>query len=106
MAVNRFTGSLAGILSACVCLTAVTVGVDAGASGQAGTQAPPTAARGAVPTPDPTKPQKLDIQTGTKARYRVTEQLAGISFPSDAVGTTESITGAMIVNPDGSFAAE
>ena len=57
------------------------------------------------PPPDPTKPQKLEITQGTKARYRVTEQLAGISFPSDAVGTTETITGAIIVNPDGSFAA-
>jgi polyisoprenoid-binding protein YceI len=42
---------------------------------------------------------------GTKARYRVREQLAGISFPNDAVGTTESATGTLIVNPDGSIDA-
>jgi polyisoprenoid-binding protein YceI len=59
--------------------------------------------RGAPP-PDPTKPHKLEIAAGTKARYRVQEQLAGINFPSDAVGTTETITGAIIVNPDGSIA--
>ena len=62
-------------------------------------------ARGGAPAPDPTKPQKLEITTGTTARYKVTEQLAGISFPSDAVGTTQAVTGALIVNPDGTFAA-
>lgn len=75
--------------------------------GQAGTgaQTPPPAARGGAPPPDPTKPHKLEIVAGSKARYRVTEQLAGVNFPSDAVGTTEAITGAIIVNPDGSMAA-
>ena len=59
--------------------------------------------RAAVPPPDPTKPAKLTLTTGSTARYRVREQLAGISFPSDAVGTTESVTGAIVVNPDGSL---
>jgi polyisoprenoid-binding protein YceI len=63
------------------------------------------AQRGGTPPPDPTKPHKLEITTGTKARYRVTEQLAGISFPNDAVGTTEAVTGSMVINPDGTFAA-
>lgn len=57
----------------------------------------------APPPPDPTKPQVLTLTTGTRARYRVTEQLAGISFPNDAVGTTDAITGAIVLNPDGSF---
>lgn len=61
--------------------------------------------RGGPPPPDPTKPHKLEIAQGTKARYRVTEQLAGISFPNDAVGTTEAITGAIVINPDASIAA-
>ena len=61
---------------------------------------------GAAAAPDPKKPQKLEITTGTRARYRVTEQLAGISFPSDAVGHTEAITGAIIINPDGTIAPE
>jgi len=60
---------------------------------------------GGPPAPDPTKPQKLEITQGTKARYRVTEQLAGISFPNDAVGSTEAITGSITINPDGSVAA-
>jgi polyisoprenoid-binding protein YceI len=66
----------------------------------------PAGGRGGPPPPDKTKPHKLEITTGTKARYKVTEQLAGISFPSDAVGTTEAITGAIIVNPDGTIAPE
>lgn len=66
----------------------------------------PAGGRGGPPPPDKTKPHKLEITTGTRARYKVTEQLAGISFPSDAVGTTEGITGAIIVNPDGTIAPE
>jgi polyisoprenoid-binding protein YceI len=58
-----------------------------------------------VPPPDPTKPVKLEIAEGTTARYKVREQLAGISFPSDAVGTTQSVTGTVVLNPDGSIDA-
>jgi len=61
--------------------------------------------RANVPPPDPTKPHKLEITTGTTARYKVREQLAGISFPSDAVGTTQGVTGAIVVKPDGSIDA-
>ena len=59
----------------------------------------------AMAAPDPTKPAKLTITAGSKARYRVREQLAGISFPSDAVGTTEAITGSIVVKPDGTIDA-
>ena len=61
--------------------------------------------RSMAPPPDQTKPAKLTLVTGSKARYRVREQLAGISFPSDAVGTTDSVTGAIVVNPDGTIDA-
>lgn len=61
--------------------------------------------RSNVPPPDPTKPAKLEVAEGSRARYRVREQLAGINFPSDAVGTTESVTGTIVVNPDGSIDA-
>jgi polyisoprenoid-binding protein YceI len=68
---------------------------------------PPGGGRGRAmaPPPDPTKPAKLDITDGTTARYKVREQLAGINFPSDAVGTTTAVTGTVIVNPDGSIDA-
>lgn len=89
------------------------------ALGQTSTQAQPAASQGAspsgtqaaagarptVPPLDPTKPHKLDITDGTKARFRVQEQLAGINFLSEAVGTTEAVTGTIVVNPDGSLDA-
>jgi polyisoprenoid-binding protein YceI len=37
----------------------------------------------------------------SEARYRVREQLAGISFPSDAVGTTHAIEGSLSLNAQG-----
>jgi polyisoprenoid-binding protein YceI len=46
---------------------------------------------------------RLDIAEGTKASYRVKEQLAGINFPDDAIGTTESVTGSLVLAPDGSI---
>jgi polyisoprenoid-binding protein YceI len=70
---------------------------------QSGPPAQPGQRRASAPAPDQTKPQVLTVTTGTRARYRVTEQLAGISFPNDAVGTTEAITGTIVLNPDGSF---
>jgi len=57
-----------------------------------------------APPPDPTKATKLEIAEA-KARYKVREQLAGINFPSDAVGTTETVTGTIVVKPDGSIDA-
>ena len=47
---------------------------------------------------------RLEVGTGSRAEYRVREQLARLNFPNDAVGTTESVTGAIVINPDGSFA--
>jgi polyisoprenoid-binding protein YceI len=70
-------------------------------------QAPPAGraqgARQMAPPPDPTKPAKLEVIEGTTARYKVREQLAGISFPSDAVGTTQAVTGTIVINPDGTL---
>jgi polyisoprenoid-binding protein YceI len=59
-------------------------------------------ARGGAPPPDPTRPARVELIEGTVARYKVREQLAGISFPSDAVGTTTAVTGGLVLNPDGS----
>jgi polyisoprenoid-binding protein YceI len=73
-------------------------------AGGAPTGGPQGPGRANVPPPDPTKPAKLDISEA-KARYKVREQLAGINFPSDAVGTTESVTGTIVLNPDGSVDA-
>jgi polyisoprenoid-binding protein YceI len=35
---------------------------------------------------------------GNEARYRVREQLAGLSFPNDAVGVTAAVTGEIVVD--------
>ena len=56
------------------------------------------------PPPPPTAGAKLDIIEGSSASYRVTEQLAGIDFPNEAVGTTTGVTGTIQILPDGSLA--
>lgn len=38
---------------------------------------------------------------GNEVRYRVREQLANLSFPTDAVGTTTAITGTLAFGPGG-----
>ena len=43
---------------------------------------------------------------GNEARYRVREQLANFEFPNDAVGATSVITGAIVVDSDGSIVRE
>lgn len=43
---------------------------------------------------------------GNEARYRVREQLANIDFPSDAVGTTSAVTGAIVIGADGRIVKE
>jgi len=40
---------------------------------------------------------------GNEARYRVQEQLANVSLPSDAVGVTSAVTGQLVVNADGTL---
>jgi polyisoprenoid-binding protein YceI len=59
-------------------------------------QAPPQG--GPPPKPGPVQ---LDIQDGSTASYRVTEQLAGVSFPNDAIGMTPAVTGTIALNADG-----
>lgn len=46
------------------------------------------------------------VPEGSEARYRVREQLARLSFPSDAVGTTKALSGQIVVNPDGTIVSE
>ncbi len=42
----------------------------------------------------------------SEARYRVREQLAGVSLPSDAVGKTNAITGQIVGKLDGTIVSE
>ena len=46
---------------------------------------------------------KLEVIDGSTATYRVREQLAGINFPSDAVGTANAVSGTLVIKADGSI---
>jgi polyisoprenoid-binding protein YceI len=52
--------------------------------------------------PPPVGPVTLEVAPGTRASYRVTEQFVGISFPNDAVGSTDAVTGTIRLAADGS----
>jgi polyisoprenoid-binding protein YceI len=66
--------------------------------------APAGRGRAPLPTFDTSKPAKLDL-VEAKGRYRVQEQLVGLSVLSDAVGTIETVTGTLVFAPDGTFAS-
>lgn len=44
--------------------------------------------------------------SASKASYRAHEQLVGRTLPSEAVGTTNSVTGSLVLAPDGSIVAD
>jgi polyisoprenoid-binding protein YceI len=46
------------------------------------------------------------IASGTEADFRVREQLARLSFPSDAVGKTSAVTGSIVIGEDGKVVSE
>ena len=55
-------------------------------------------------SPAPGEARRIRLVTapdGNEARYRVREQLANIEFLSDAVGKTSAITGAIVIEDDG-----
>ena len=66
-------------------------------------QAPPGGRAGGPPAapPPPPFPSKCDFIDGTTARYKVGEQLVGIPFPSEAVGSTQAVTGTIVLAADG-----
>ena len=53
----------------------------------------------------PAGPTRFEILKGTRASYRVREQLAGVDFFNDAVGVTEAVEGALLIKPDGTIDA-
>jgi len=46
---------------------------------------------------------RLEVNTGSRAQYRVREQLAGINFPNDVVGITNDVTGLIVIKADGTI---
>lgn len=91
--------------------TSVPPTVAAATSAPAPTTAPTTAA-GATAATAPTAATGgttgdtitlVVVPAKSEARYRVREQLAGVSLPSDAVGATNAITGQIVGKLDGSI---
>ncbi len=77
--------------------------------------AAPTVAPAATSAPDtqPASPAAAGdvirlvlVPDKSQARYRVREQLAGVSFPSDAVGATSAFTGTIVGKTDGTILSD
>jgi len=67
------------------------------------TSAPP-AATSAPTTTSGLQTVRLEVVSAdSEARYRVREQLARLSFPSDAIGATKSVTGTIVARSDGTI---
>lgn len=68
-------------------------------------QTPAPQGRGAPPAAPagPPAPFKIDLVEGSKGRYVVAEQLVGVSFGNEAVGTTEAVTGSIAIRADNSI---
>ncbi len=79
------------------------------------TQAPPTAPTATLPALEPTTVSAASqpegalrlvmAPEGNQAQFSVREQLVGLDLPSDAVGTTTSVSGALLIQPDGQLVA-
>jgi polyisoprenoid-binding protein YceI len=98
--------SLAGSLGLIVA-GALLMGVLPSGLAQAPAGGPPPGGPRQGPPPAPTPPTAgahLEIIDGSSASYRVAEQLVGINFPNDAVGTTPTVAGTLVIAPDGSIA--
>ena len=65
-------------------------------------KAPSAAAQVPAAAAAPSTPAQLEVLSGTTAGYRVREQLAGLNFPDDAEGSTDGVTGTLVILPDGS----
>jgi polyisoprenoid-binding protein YceI len=77
--------------------------------------AAPTSGSSAAPTGAPTSVSQPTTRSATtlvidssasKASYRAREQLVGRTLPSEAVGTTTSVSGSLALAPDGSIVAD
>lgn len=125
----RFTRRLASLAVGALLVAAVTA---CGGSAASPTAAPPTSAPAATAVPPAatataapaaasdagaptTAPASSgDVQTiklvivpdKSEARYRVREQLAGVSLPSDAIGKTNAITGQIVGKTDGTILSD
>jgi polyisoprenoid-binding protein YceI len=89
---------IASLAAACAGGSPTTAPAAATAAGRATSPARSTASSDAI---------RLNlVADGTQARYRVREQLAALSFPSDAIGSTSAVTGSVVLNRDGTIVAD
>ena len=93
---------IAGLLAACGGGTVSPTAAPTPAAGN------PTATSAAQSTPAATGDSiRFELTgEGNEARYRVREQLASLALPSDAVGVTSDISGALVLNADGTLVSE
>ena len=49
---------------------------------------------------------RLAMQPDSQVSYRVREQLANLKLPSDAVGTTKTVTGTLVIQSDGKVVSD
>lgn len=89
-------GKLVGMMGAALLIPALL-----NAQTTAGRTPAPTGAARAAAAPT----RYILAAGGNEARYLVREQLAGIDFPSDAVGRTSAITGTIVLDARGSLVA-
>jgi polyisoprenoid-binding protein YceI len=71
-------------------------------SATATTEAPATTPTTAADDPNETVVLVV-VSEKSEARYRVREQLAGVSLPSDAIGKTKAVTGQIVGKRDGTI---
>jgi polyisoprenoid-binding protein YceI len=81
------------IASAAACST--------GENGEARAATSATAESNAIPAATAAAIRYVTAPTGNAARYRVREQLVGVSLPNDAIGETKNVTGAISADSKG-----
>jgi polyisoprenoid-binding protein YceI len=61
----------------------------------------PVGGRGPAQAQPAGAPVRYAVEDGSEVRYRVREQLAGLSFPNDAVGATRAVAGQIALDAQG-----
>ena len=69
-------------------------------------RSPGSVAAAPAPASTPAAQRYVVAATGNEARYFAREQLAGVSFPNDAIGVTKGVSGAIVLNDAGKLVPE
>ena len=95
----RFTGALCAFVVGCASAAVTPTPAPTAAP-------PPPTVAAAAPTPAPGAITLVLDPAASHASYRAQEQLVGRNLPSEAVGTSSGVSGAIVLNPDGSLAGD